>query len=1185
MSENQDITLPLPDELKASSNLFNLGGNPLPDIPSINSVLDEQLALPKLEGIDESQQYTPTVDDPDSWLSGVGRSFNEIQKGIAFTAQMVGRKYNIPELEEWGIKDEMEQQKDIEYYGTPSRTASFTDGLKNIQESYGDEEDLGAALRTGLLLAKDMSAKAVGSFGPVAAAIVPGVAIAAAGAPVVGGIATLTLPLLASFAVNSGPTYQEAKDAGAAEEEAQKAGIYGGSVMAILDRIGLSFVIGSFVKQYGKNAVTDEIAREVGESKARKIVETAMKVQAGGLKAGVAESIIESSQETVQMIAVGQAIDSPDLFPYNDEVTKKRLVDAAALGFVGGQTIGTPATFASLKMRKDLTTAVEKLENDLVELRKGQEDFDNNVSQRGIYQGRLTEDKPMEGARILSGLIKGPVSALSNLGNRSNSGARIVDSLLRFPNAVSSETGKDAQQLQATFDKLRRSIKLPFVQRAIPKKVSQEIFEVITEGKQPSSRNIEAAANEIKEFLGTVELDPTTGKAAKPVVLEKKDLVSSIINDKIVSKVQKALDSGRITREEYNNIESSIEPMRLEYMNRVQQSPDEAKSILRDIKNSKEFKNLTNTVVSMPESTGFFKKLQDAGIELDFVEGYLPTIYKTGPLARRKMSKILQKEFGFSNLDAETTVDKIEGNEGVMSMDDIQIDVESMSPRRATEAELAAANRRTLSPAIRKKLREEGLVETDIEGILYKYILDANKKIASKNLANTLNTEMNNLKKVGDAAAGGINPAEIRQIQKIFDATQNRYGALDDKNVKSLQKWFLTSQYILTLPLVALTAISEPLIILTRTDPKYALFGASKALYNSFKNGARKVFPKLPRSKSEEAFASILQGLDGTLSERFGDLAGVTASKKITNAFFRATMLTTVTQISRDMAFQAARMQMRNDLKIINRFDRGNRRKTREYFNAKKRLMQQGILNPNAENVQDWALHPSSEIDPDIIRQSLSKTVDEFIMSPNAVNRPLWMSNPHFAMVAQLKGFLATFGNIVGGRMWKEIGVPLTKQVTGQEGGRIPAGEMARATIALTTIVAVAMFIQGIKDSIRYGEEESPFDKLEGSDQIFEALRRTNILGTGTVAFDALNAQKYGSNFWEVILGPGASQIANVGGAGFSYLFNDKPRQLSKEIANAIPILRQIPMVRDSKSDIVNNIETFLEDLRDKVVD
>ena len=43
--------------------------------------------------------------------------------------------------------------------------------------------------------------------------------------------------------------------------------------------------------------------------------------------------------------------------------------------------------------------------------------------------------------------------------------------------------------------------------------------------------------------------------------------------------------------------------MRLEYMNRVRQSPDEAKSILRDIKNSKEFKNLTNTVVSMPEST------------------------------------------------------------------------------------------------------------------------------------------------------------------------------------------------------------------------------------------------------------------------------------------------------------------------------------------------------------------------------------------------------------------------------------------------------------------------------------------------------------------------------------------------------------------------------------------------------
>ena len=31
-------------------------------------------------------------------------------------------------------------------------------------------------------------------------------------------------------------------------------------------------------------------------------------------------------------------------------------------------------------------------------------------------------------------------------------------------------------------------------------------------------------------------------------------------------------------------------------------------------------------------------------------------------------------------------------------------------------------------------------------------------------------------------------------------------------------------------------------------------------------------------------------------------------------------------------------------------------------------------------------------------------------MAPNAINRPLWMSDPHLALVAQLKGFMFAFG-------------------------------------------------------------------------------------------------------------------------------------------------------------------------------
>ena len=1157
------------------------------DVPSWENITSEvQLGTPTIQLTkDEAgeETYVPRVSDPNSWSSNALRSMNQLEQGMARTLEILGKKFEIPELEVFGIEEQERQQKDIDYYGTPTRTASFTQGLEEIKEQYGDEEDLGAALERGMLLVKDMSANAVGSFGPVAGLMAAPVAAAAVGVPtaVATGVGTLAL-LGGSFLMNTGPTFEEQIEQGVPEDKAIDYAMAAGGRMAVLERIGMSAVIGSFAKQFGPKAVIDEIAKDTGQSAAKKIVDSALSTTAGGLKAGTAELLVESGQEAVQMASVGLALDEGDLFPYSADVVKNRLIDAAALGFVGGHSIGAPATFASNAMRKSLANRAEELDQGLVELQKGITNQETDIAERGMYEGKLTPDKPMTSSRIISGLFRTAVAPLANLGRRSNKGASVVQSLLAFPNLVSQSTGQDAAVLQETFNTLKRNIKLPFIQRAIPKKISDEVYQVIVEGKTPSSPAIGNAANSIKNFLGTVEIDPNTGKAAKPITITSKDLITAIKSDRVSSKVQKALDEGRITREEYNTIGSAIEPMRLDYMNRVREAPTERRSILKSIVDSKPFKEINNRVIAKPKSTGFFKRLQDAGVDIDFVDGYLPTIYKTGPFNRRKMAKILQ-ENGFSNVEAQTTVDRIEGNDGILNESDIEIDVETQTQPRARDARISQQEKRTITPEIRQKLREAGLVETDLQGILYKYILDGNRKIHSKNLADNLNADLKDLNTIGDADAGGINQAEIDQIKKVYQATQQRYNRLNDKGWQGLQKWILTSQYILTLPLVGLTALTEPLIILSRISPKYALFGASKATFNGLKNGLRKVFPKIPMSQSEKAFAGILQGLDGVLADRFGDISGVTVARKITNAFFRTTMLTTVTQISRDMAFQAARMQMRNDLKIINKYDRGGRKKTKEYLDSKRRLMEQGIINPNSEVVQDWALDPTQS-DPPIIGKAMSKTVDEFIMAPNAVNRPLWMSDPHFAMVAQLKGFLATFGNIVGGRMWREIGVPLTKQATGQDGGRIPAAEMMKYTIALSLIVAASMFIQGIKDEIRYGDDESPFDKLDGKDQMMEALRRSNIFGMGTIVFDALNSQKYGSNFFEVILGPALSQGANIAEAAGGYVLSDNTRALAREIGNLIPLLRQIPLVRDPKKDAIDSIEDTLEDIREKIV-
>ena len=126
-----------------------------------------------------------------------------------------------------------------------------------------------------------------------------------------------------------------------------------------------------------------------------------------------------------------------------------------------------------------------------------------------------------------------------------------------------------------------------------------------------------------------------------------------------------------------------------------------------------------------------------------------------------------------------------------------------------------------------------------------------------------------------------------------------------------------TYQYMLTLPLAALTALSEPFIVLSRLGPQHAIYGISRATANAFRQALRSILPRLKKTKSEMEFRSILQGFDGTLAERLGDIAGVSVSRRITDAFFKATLLTQITQFSRDIAAQAITSQMRSDIKLI----------------------------------------------------------------------------------------------------------------------------------------------------------------------------------------------------------------------------------------------------------------------------
>ena len=200
----------------------------------------------------------------------------------------------------------------------------------------------------------------------------------------------------------------------------------------------------------------------------------------------------------------------------------------------------------------------------------------------------------------------------------------------------------------------------------------------------------------------------------------------------------------------------------------------------------------------------------------------------------------------------------------------------------------------------------------------------------------------------------------------------------------------------------------------------------------------------------------------------------------------------------------------------------------------------------------------------------MSRFVNEIIMAPNVINRPLWMSNPHLAMVAQLKGFMFVFGNTIFMKIWRDIFKPM---VTAK---RLPVDQAVKYALAFGIIMAGTMGIREIKDFIRYNGD-GPYQNLDTFQKIIEAFINSNILGPGTVLYESLLSFKYGAKPLETIAGPGLSWLSNALSAiGQASMGN--VRSLSRFIINNIPVLSAI-FPKEKKDTGTEILQRKFEDL------
>ena len=407
--------------------------------------------------------------------------------------------------------------------------------------------------------------------------------------------------------------------------------------------------------------------------------------------------------------------------------------------------------------------------------------------------------------------------------------------------------------------------------------------------------------------------------------------------------------------------------------------------------------------------------------------------------------------------------------------------------------------------------------EKNIEKVLTGYLQQAATRLASARVfgkdASKLKAELSKLSKLkGDEA---ISQKEIDRAYDLYDASHNIYKKDADKNALAASKVATTVGAITHLGLATLSSLSELAWIGERagfghmlaTLPKafkYAISGTRRGMAGSY----------IPPGESATAMATLGFNLDPRVNERLDQIFS-TDQNAVLSVYFRTPlggMLTQFTNFNRNWAAQAMmhninyransmlagdisdieQRRLNSELKengltlddfaLISNAFRGNDGKVRVDITRDDVL--DTVVKTETRQVSPARKGKKEDVREqdvtvrDLLIPWLHKVVDDVVVHPKANNKPLWMSDPRMAILAQLKTFPVVFGNTVVKRLLRKLNPKQCTPDYGAAVGVIGAIAMAYAFVYIGEMT---------KDAIKGKDFEDPSFK--------ETLDRMGITG------------------------------------------------------------------------------------------
>jgi len=160
------------------------------------------------------------------------------------------------------------------------------------------------------------------------------------------------------------------------------------------------------------------------------------------------------------------------------------------------------------------------------------------------------------------------------------------------------------------------------------------------------------------------------------------------------------------------------------------------------------------------------------------------------------------------------------------------------------------------------------------------------------------------------------------------------------------------------------------------------------------------------------------------------------------------------------------------------------------------------------------------------VRQALNRWVDEAILRPDAAQRPIWASDPHWMLVFHLKAFIYSFHERILRRVGHEI----------MEGNYMPA-------VTLMGYLPMMFIAEALRNTIQGDDMDEDIGKDAGFWETSHYMaQRAGLYGIGQFYFDAKQGWQYGDTPFSTLGGPFPEHVLSIGEAALSASTADDAR-------------------------------------------